>query len=396
MLKKRPIKENSDNFVDKTLLIKEFLDIGGKVTLVTRPKGFGKSVNVSMLAEFFDMTKDSQKLFKGTQIMDTSYVSEINQYPVIYLSFANAKGTKEDVVQGIKDQLQKEYAKYAYVFENMNEYEQSDYERIKVGLLASDNGNLSDVNRSIAFLMSRLKKLYHKNVMVFIDGYDTPFIESHIGGFYKDIKGPLSMLFRTALKSSDDLQFAFLTGVQYVEEGALDNARVYTVANNAYAKYFGFTAQETEELLKCYGLELTDEVGQKSGGYRIGHQDIYNPRLLMNYVHNCELGLCWMNTSEVVMIRNVLKEVVTGDDSFIEQCEDLIAYGKIKLDAVLGISFYENASMDILWGLLINAGYSTIDEEVGDDEYQVRVPNKEIEKDFIKLIEHHLLLKNSD
>ena len=145
-------------FVDKTLMIQEFLERGTDVTLITRPRRFGKTINMSMLSEFFDITKDSKEIFKDTLIMKTSYASEINQYPTIFISFADAKENKETVVKYIKTQIQNEYIRFHYVFEKLNDLEKSDYLYIVEGLKNKDNGSLQDVDNTIVFLMRQLKK----------------------------------------------------------------------------------------------------------------------------------------------------------------------------------------------------------------------------------------------
>ena len=396
MLKKIPIKvesykeliENDCYFVDKTLLIKEFLDRGSTAPLVIRPRKFGNTINISMLAEFFDITKDSHKLFEGTKIMDTHYASEINQYPVIYLSFASAKRNKKSVIEGVKTQILKEWKKYKYVFDDLNEYDQVYYDLLKDVLIDLKSDNLDGIDNSIDFLMKRLYEYYHKDVMVFIDEYDTPFIEAHVNGFYNDVSSGLSGLLHNSLKTSDYLEYGFLVGIQRVAKGnifgGLNNLDVFTVVDEGYAPYFGFTTEETKELLEYYGLELTDEVKEIYGGYRIGNQDIYNPWSIMNYADSQVLDSYWVNTSEIVMIRNALEEVIQNDSTFKEEYDELIINGSKEATVFLETSFYEDASPATLWGLFINAGYLTIDEDLGDDEYVIRIPNKEVRKKFIK------------
>ena len=177
------LKRENYYVVDKTLMIKDFLEQGNEVTLITRPRRFGKTINMSMMAEFFDITKDSKELFKDTKIMDTEYADQINQYPTIFISFAEAKRNKIEVVQRIKEQLQNVYDQYLHIFGNLTDFEKSNYQKIRKGLINSDDGNLSNVATALSFLMKILEKYYNKKVMVFIDEYDTPFIEAHLGGF---------------------------------------------------------------------------------------------------------------------------------------------------------------------------------------------------------------------
>lgn len=147
----RKLREENYYFVDKTLMIKDFLERGSEVTLITRPRRFGKTINMSMMSEFFDITKDSKEIFKGTKIMDTPYASELNQYPTIFISFADAKENKETIVKFIKNQFQLEYSRYNYIFKDMDEYEENDYRIINEGTKNNQNGTLQDIEKALFF-----------------------------------------------------------------------------------------------------------------------------------------------------------------------------------------------------------------------------------------------------
>ena len=279
--------EGNYYFVDKTLMIKEFLDRGTDVTLITRPRRFGKTINMSMMAEFFDITKYSKEIFKGTKIMETPYVAEINQYPTIFISFANAKRDKETVVPTIRTQIQNQWDKYDFVFEN-----------------------LKGIDDAISFLMEIMEDYYGKEVMVFIDEYDTPFVEAHTGGFYDEVRGGLAGLLHNSLKTSTSLKYAMLTGIQRVAKenifSDLNNLDVYTVIDNDYSEYFGFSIEETKELLEYYDLELNDEVKEVYDGYKMGDKEIYNPWSILNYARRKVLVPYWVNTSANTMLKQAI------------------------------------------------------------------------------------------
>ena len=279
--------EGNYYFVDKTLMIKEFLDRGTDVTLITRPRRFGKTINMSMMAEFFDITKDSKEIFKGTKIMETPYAAEINQYPTIFISFADAKRDKETVVPTIRTQIQNQWDKYNFVFEN-----------------------LKGIDDAISFLMERMEDYYGKEVMVFIDEYDTPFVEAHTGGFYDEVRGGLAGLLHNSLKTSTSLKYAMLTGIQRVAKenifSDLNNLDVYTVIDNDYSEYFGFSIEETKELLEYYDLELNDEVKEMYDGYKMGDKEIYNPWFILNYARRKVLVPYWVNTSANTMLKQAI------------------------------------------------------------------------------------------
>ena len=393
----RKLREENYYFVDKTLMIKDFLERGSEVTLITRPRRFGKTINMSMMSEFFDITKDSKEIFKGTKIMDTPYASELNQYPTIFISFADAKENKETIVKFIKNQFQLEYSRYNYIFKDMDEYEENDYRIINEGTKNNQNGTLQDIEKALFFLMRRLKKYYGKDVVLFIDEYDTPFIEAKTGNFYQEIKGSLATLLRSSLKNSDDLKYAMLTGIQRVAKENiftdLNNLVVCDVTDQRYASYFGFTNNETQELLEYYGLELNDEVKKMYDGYHIGNQDIYNPWSLLNYADTQKLISFWVNTSANSMITNALKQ---ADYTFKNQYDKLIKESKLDTYVSMQTSFFEEANNSTLWGLFVNAGYLTVTKEINllKGKYRIEIPNEEVKQEFIKLTEYQLGLSS--
>lgn len=393
----RELKQENYYSVDKTLMIKDFLERKSKVTLVTRPRRFGKTINMSMMSEFFDITKDSKEIFKGTKIMDTPYASELNQYPTIFISFADAKENKETIVKYIKTQLQNEYIRYHFIFNQLNELEQNDYLYILEGLKNKNNGILNDVDNAIVFLMRCLKKYYGKDVMLFIDEYDTPFIEAKTGNFYQELKGSLATLLRSSLKNSEDLKYAFITGIQRVAKenifSDLNNLDVYTVCDREYSEYFGFDSDETKKLLEYYGLELNNEVKEMYDGYHIGNQDIYNPWSIMNYAKRKKLISYWVNTSANSMIKTALKQ---ANYTFKNQYDKLIKDGKLDTYVSMQTSFFEEADNSTLWGLFVNAGYLTVTKEIDllKGKYRIEIPNKEVKQEFIKLTEYQLGLSS--
>lgn len=393
----RKLREENYYFVDKTLMIKDFLERGSEVTLITRPRRFGKTINMSMMSEFFDITKDSKEIFKGTKIMDTPYASELNQYPTIFISFADAKENKETIVKFLKNQFQLEYSRYNYIFKDMDEYEENDYRIINEGIKNNQNGTLQDIEKALIFLMHRLKKYYGKDVVLFIDEYDTPFIEAKTGNFYQEIKGSLATLLRSSLKNSGDLKYAMLTGIQRVAKenilSDLNNLVVCDVTDQRYASYFGFTNNETQELLEYYDLELNDEVKKMYDGYHIGNQDIYNPWSLLNYADTQKLISFWVNTSANSMIKNALKQ---ADYTFKNQYDKLIKESKLDTYVSMQTSFFEEANNSTLWGLFVNAGYLTVTKEINllKGKYRIEIPNEEVKQEFIKLTEYQLGLSS--
>ena len=388
--------EGNYYFVDKTLMIKEFLDRGTDVTLITRPRRFGKTINMSMMAEFFDITKDSKKIFNGTKIMETPYAAEINQYPTIFISFADAKRDKETVVSTIRTQIQNQWDKYDFVFENLKGFKKTNHERLYEVLADNNKNNLKGIDDAISFLMERMEDYYGKEVMVFIDEYDTPFVEAHTGGFYDEVRGGLAGLLHNSLKTSTSLKYAMLTGIQRVAKenifSDLNNLDVYTVIDNDYSEYFGFSIEETKELLEYYDLELDEEVKEMYDGYKMGDKEIYNPWSILNYARRKVLVPYWVNTSANTMLKQAIEK---ADYDFKKQYEKLIKNNYLETRVVLQTSFYEVANTPNLWGMFVSAGYLTVTKSIDalNDQYRVEIPNKEIRKEFINLTEYYLALQ---
>ena len=387
-------------FIDKSMMISEFLRRKSTVTLITRPRRFGKTINISMMASFFDMTKDSKELFKDTKIVETEYISEMNQYPTIFISFANAKNDKWNVVKEIKLQLRREYDRYAHVFEQkMTVFEQNEYESLVQGLMTKNDGLLDNITNALSFLMERLEKYYHKKVMVFIDEYDTPFIEAHVGGYYEELRGGLSSLLHNALKTSTSLHYAMMTGIQRVAKenifSDLNNLVVCTVKDPEYSQYFGFTEEETKQTLEYYDLSLNDEVKSMYDGYHFGEYDIYNPWSILNYASRKVLEPYWVNTSSNTMIK---KAISSSDEAFERGYEELIRNGKLETTVKMDTSFFEVNNTENLWGLLVNAGYLTLHKTISiqDSLYIIKVPNQEVQLEFRKLTAYHLKATETD
>lgn len=394
------LKNQNYFFIDKSMMIYDFLMRKSTVTLITRPRRFGKTINISMMSSFFDITKDSKEIFKDTKIVETEYISEMNQYPTIFISFANAKNDKWNVVKEIKLQLRKEYDRYAHVFEQkMTVFEQNEYESLVQGLMTKNDGILDNIIDALSFLMERLEKYYHKKVMVFIDEYDTPFIEAHVGGYYEELRGGLSSLLHNALKTSTSLHYAMMTGIQRVAKenifSDLNNLVVCTVKDPEYSQYFGFTEEETKQTLEYYDLSLNDEVKSMYDGYHFGEHDIYNPWSILNYASRKVLEPYWVNTSSNTMIK---KAISSSDEAFERGYEELIRNGKLETTVKMDTSFFEVNNTENLWGLLVNAGYLTLHKTISiqDSLYIIKIPNQEVQLEFRKLTAYHLKATETD
>ena len=329
--------------------------------------------------------------------METEYASEMNQYPTIFITFADAKGDKESIISMIKDQLLSEWKKYKFIFSDLDEFDKPRYQFLMNTLTDIDNDSLKGINNALSFLMEKLENYYYKEVMVFIDEYDTPFVEAQAAGFYPDIRGGLSALLHNSLKTSNSIRYAMLTGIQRVAKenifSDLNNLDVYSVLDQDYSEYFGFTTEETQEILCYYYLDLDDDVKEMYDGYKMGNLEIYNPWSILNYCKRRELVPYWVNTSANVMIKDALSK---SNEDFKKEYVSLITNGYLHTTVAMQTSFYEEADNSTLWGLFVNAGYLTVDKVIDryNDRYCIIVPNAEVKKEFISLTEYQLGLNN--
>ena len=379
----RKFIEENHYYVDKTLLIKDFLNDGSEVTLITRPRSFGKTLNISMMAEFLDITKDSKDIFKDTHIMESDKVEFINQFPVIFISFKGVKGSKKNFVRMLKKTIFEEYLRYNYIIEQLNELDKSTFEFTIEELKRTMDEDLIGINDSIQLLCQLLYDYYGKRVILLIDECDTPFMEAYNQGYYEDILDALSTLLSTALKGNKYLDKAFLTGIQGIPKanifGGLNNICVYGVDKKLYGQYFGFIESETKALLEYYNLQLTKEVKEMYGGYRIGGYDIYNPLSISKYVNDRILTSYWMNTISDTMIKKLMNnctEYVRDD------YETLIKEGSIQMHTDLETIYLEVENDQTFWALFIHLGYLTIVDKIDMDYYKVCIPNNEVKKAF--------------
>ena len=386
----REMREKQNYYVDKTRLIAEYLAAGDKVTLLTRPRRFGKTLNMSMLAEFFDITKDSADIFAGTEIMETKWADKMNQYPVIALSFANARGENAQfLMSNLSEEIKKEYFRYAFLWEGkklpqkMCEELQQIYD--EMWSWKKQNG-FDYLPKSLVKLCTALEWYYGKGVKVFIDEYDTPVMKALISGFYQEFRPVFSVMLGSLLKGNASLESAFLTGIQRVAKenifSGLNNLAVCTVNSPEYADCFGFTEQETRELLEACGLKLDERVRKMYDGYRFGEFHIYNPWSITNYARRKRMEPFWVNTSENSLIRSAMKEI---EEQFRPGYETLIESGTYRTEVKMDSSYYEVRDVETLWGMLLSAGMLTAEEVSEDGICTLRVPNREVMRAFREL-----------
>ncbi|WP_302326136.1 AAA family ATPase [Enterocloster lavalensis] len=386
----RKLRENNAYYVDKTLMIKDFLEMQDEVALVARPRRFGKTLNMTMLREFFDIAKDSKALFEGLAIMDTEYASQINSRPVIYFTFKNVKGVSvEELTAQLKLSMQEEYSYYERIFKgklDKNLYgTEKFYETYE--LLMDRKSSYIYLSSALLDLTRVVYEFYGIRPVLLIDEYDQPIMSSYEYNYHEQLGAFFSNFYGSAMKGNPSLGQALITGVQRVAKESIfsqfNNPQVYTVIDKEYAPYFGLNEDETSRLLEEYGLELNEEVRRMYDGYRIGGIEMYNPWSIINYAKKGRLENYWVKTSANFLVKVALKE---ADRSFWKAFEQLIGGQEKLVYITLDTSFAERASSYSLWGLLVNAGYMTVTKWVDAETCIVKIPNGEVMSEFQTLI----------
>ncbi len=392
----RSLREQNAYYVDKTQMIEEFLESWYQVTLVTRPRRFGKTLNMSMLAEFLDCTKDSRALFIETKISGSHAMQEINNHPVIFLSFLNVKGdTANELLYQLEIVIKEEYEKFLFLIheESLPEIKKRAFQQVYECLCQTGDEirKKSCISHAITELCQILEIYYGKKVYFLLDEYDTPFISANSGGYYHEVRGILSNMLSSALKGNRALEKAMLTGIQRAAKenifSGLNNLIVCTVKDPEYTDCFGFSESEVQNLLQYCNAEFSDGVKNMYDGYQFGSMEVYNPWSVTCYAARKRLEPYWINTSENSIIKQAL---IQRKEMFFRKYNVLIETGSVNVHAELSTPYYENPSDSSLWGLFINAGMVTIQEELEENFYKLRIPNDEVWKAYQELTAFYL------
>lgn len=384
------IRRNHCYYVDKTLMVREFIEMADKVALIARPRRFGKTLNMSMLREFFDITADSRDIFEGLEIMQTEYARFLNSKPVIYLTFKDCKArTAQDLFALLKREVYREYLRYEKLLKTHwieDSYEKKDFYAMIENLRSFSSPAVSFVS-ALRNLTDAVKDFYQEAPILLIDEYDQPIMSSYEYGYHEEVGAFFSNFYGSAMKGNAALGQALLTGVQRVAKESIfsqfNNPQVYTVADRQYAEYFGLNEEETRELLAYYGLDLSEDVKKMYDGYCIGGIHMYNPWSIINYAKKKRLDNYWVKTSANFLVKEALK---AADRNFWKTFDDLIAGRERRVFITLDTSFAERASLYSLWGLLVNAGYLTVIKWENAETSVVKIPNGEVMSEFQMLL----------
>lgn len=383
----RNIIANNCFYVDKTKFIEELVNDMTAVHLITRPRRFGKTLNLSMLKYFYDIEKNTEnrKLFDGLYISNSLAIKEQGKYPVIFLSFKDVKADSSlEMMENIAILMKNLYDKFEYIREKLNQSNLMEFDEI---WLKKDNANLRG---ALLNLCSYLKEYYNQDVILLIDEYDTPMVSAYEHGYYDEIKMFFTTLYGSALKENPALKKAVLTGIMRISKenifSGLNNVKVNSILEEDFAEYFGITEKEVEESLIEYGLEeRLPEVQKWYNGYIFGGVRVYNPFSITNFLDRKKIMPYWVNTSSNTLINKVLKE---ASSSIFEELSKLFQRETINKTIDVYSNFNELKNTEQIWYLLTNAGYLTPVEEIDFGKYSIRIPNEEVhyffERDFIR------------
>ena len=383
----------TDNYfyIDKTKFIEDIFNDGAEVKLFTRPRRFGKTLNMSMLKTFFDVkeSEENKKLFDNLYIKNSPIFTEQGQYPVIFISMKGIKGTTwEEMQKSIKRAFSNLYNEYKYLRESLDERNKRKFEKI---WFEEAEDSYDDC---LNFLSGILEEHYNEKVIVLIDEYDVPLTMAYEYGFYNRAVIFFKSMYGACLKTNSSLKMGVLTGAIRVAQAGifsdLNNLKVNTILNKDYDEYFGLSQEEVEKTLKYYNLEYQiEEVKSWYDGYKFGNAEVYNPWSILNYVDGKELKPYWINTSGNVLIKDLL---LCSDGTVFENLDNLVNGQEKTVYISESIALGNNLNPNSFWELMLFSGYLTVKEKINNEAYLVKIPNKEIQS-FFKSIFAEIIFK---
>ena len=365
-------------YFDKTKFIEEVIKDGSQVKLFARPRRFGKTLNMSMLKYFFDIKnrEENKEIFKDLYIEKTEAFKEQGQYPVIFLSLKDLKAlTWEQMEKAIKSAISRLFSEYKYLLNDLDKFDTLAFENILL-----KNTELEDLKEALKFLTKILYEKYNKKVVVLIDEYDSPLVSAYINGYYEKAKDFFKTFYSTVLKDNSYLQMGVLTGIiRVIKAGIfsdLNNLSTYTILSDVYTDSYGLTEEEVEKSLKYYGIEQEiSNVKDWYDGYKFGDSEVYNPWSILNFLRFKELRAYWVDTSGNDLIKDVLKKITKNT---IEALERLFNGEGLKQNISGTSDLSKLLSEEELWELMLFSGYLTVEEKIDQDNYVLRLPNKEV------------------
>ena len=392
----KDIMESGYYYIDKSLFIKELADLKGKVNLFTRPRRFGKTLNLSMLRYYYEDTGDTEKnevhksLFHGLKIMEQGeeYTKHMGDYPVINLTLKSAKQPSFESAYGkLRDDIADEFQRHQYIMESgkMNEREKALFQKI-----ADREAGYDNYSGSLKFLSKCLYQATGKQAVILIDEYDVPLENAYFRGFYEEMADFIRSLFESALKTNDYLQFAVITGCLRISKESiftgLNHLNIVSVLDKKYSDHFGFTEQEVIRMMSYYEVESRfSTMKEWYDGYLFGDTEVYNPWSVIKYLYDLYSDTeafphpYWINTSS----NDIVKDLIARADRETKgQIETLLSGGTLDIRVHEEVTYGDMHSRgESLWNFLYFTGYLTKKSEYFKDKYiflKVRIPNVEV------------------
>ncbi len=386
-------------YIDKSGFIKDVFIQPGKVKLFTRPRRFGKTLNMSMLKYFFDIqaAEANRRLFENLEISKTRYMSEQGQYPVIYFSFKDMKfKTWEETYNKMKSIMCDIYGKFDFVEKNLFGEKKEYFEKIKS---KKDDVDWRD---SLKNLTEYLYIYYGKKSVILIDEYDNPIRSAYFEGYYDAGINFFRIFLSSALKDNEYLEKSVLTGILRVaKEGifsGLNNLVVNTVISNNFSEYFGLLEDEVLELLDYYKMNYElKEVQKWYDGYLFGQTQVYNPWSIMSYANERDIQPNWINVSDNKEIIDIVKNsAAEGNIEIIEKLERLLLGESIEEQVYMASNMLDLSNNREIWQLMLHSGYLTVEEKISLDRYTLKIPNEEVKYFFKNTFLDNVLDRSSN
>ena len=374
--------EGSYYYFDKTNFIDEIIKDGSEVKLFTRPRRFGKTLNMSMLKYFFDIKKaeENRKLFKNLYIEKTENFREQGQYPVVFLSLKDLKADNwESMVNYLKVLISNLCLENRYLLENLDSFDKALFENY-----INKNAKIESLKDTLKFLTRILYEKYNKKVIILIDEYDAPLVSAYHNKYYDNAKDFFKTFYSSVLKDNTYLQMGVMTGIiRVIKAGIfsdLNNLNTYTILSDFYPNCYGLTEEEVKKSLIDYNLEYEmGDVKDWYDGYRFGKSEVYNPWSILNFLHAKELRAYWVDTSGNDLINDVIK-IVRKD--IIRDLKKLFDGEGLRQNLSGTSDLSRLLSEEEIWELLLFSGYLTIQEKIDNKNYILRLPNKEVKELF--------------
>ena len=374
--------EGNYYYFDKTNFIDEIIKDGSEVKLFTRPRRFGKTLNMSMLKYFFDIkeAEENRKLFKDLYIEKTENFKEQGQYPVIFLSLKDLKADNwESMANYLKVLISNLCLENKYLLKNLDSFDKDLFESY-----INKNAKTESLKDTLKFLTRILYEKYNKKVVVLIDEYDAPLVSAYHNKYYEKAKDFFKTFYSSVLKDNVYLQMGVMTGIiRVIKAGIfsdLNNLSTYTILSDFYPNCYGLTEEEVKKALIAYNLEYEmGDVKDWYDGYRFGKSEVYNPWSILNFLHAKELRAYWVDTSGNDLINDVLK-IVRKD--IVRDLKKLFDGKGLKQNLSGTSDLSRILSEEEIWELMLFSGYLTIQEKIDNKNYILRLPNKEVEELF--------------